>query len=441
MKQEVVVLHISENENIFEYLESKNIEFDKKTRSSIIKISKKQNNNYIGYYQFYSNNYYYKIYIIPKIFLNMEVSENELTYLFIEFLKQYYRLKIKYGNSIKTKDVDGNITDLIIDNNLLTSSLTIDDFLYLKFMNALKVVQKFFQRHKRQKYINKIYSSQSIHHKLDLASNIRSIDKSLIHQIRKETLSYSKLASISLFVLKGFKHRILQEAKLLETKLGQDIETHTNYNINSIQKRFTFDKQFSISTKELLARKTSKLFAKNREHKELYSALLLLLGFEYFEKGCSNGKSSKIENIISIFFKPDDLYEWVVYDYLNEKYDKKVLKDKLHNASRTTYFLNNSTGLTVKKSSEPDFVVTSKTNEQIIIDAKWKVPSSFNKIHYDDVTKLKRDCMLRNTNNAILIYPKLPDGYDGNWYFDDDTSFKFKLEVCDIMHKIIMENK
>lgn len=403
----------------------------KKTRSNIIAISKKQNNNYIGYYQFYSKNSYYKIYILPKIFLDMQISENQLTNMFIEFLKQYYRLKLKYGNNISTKDIHGNMTDLILDKDSLDSSLNIDDFLYLKYMNALQVIQRFFQKHRRQKFINKPYSSQSIQHKLYLQANIRSIDKSVIHQIKKEPLSYSKLASISLFVLKEFKRNILPR-----TKLSKDIESLTTSNINYIQKRFAFDKKFSISARELSAHKTSKLFSKNKEHKELYKSLLILLGLEHFDEGPNTGKSTKVENMISIFFKPDDLFEWIVYDYLIEKHTGKVLKDGLHKDSRKTYYLRNSNDTTTKKSSQPDFVIHELSNNPIIIDAKWKTPSSFSKIHYEDVAKLKRDCILRDTYNAILIYPKLPDGYIGEWCFDDDKSFKFKLEVCDVMHKI-----
>ncbi len=425
-------LYIGENENIFERLDNENIELDKQSRQNIYSISKKQNNNYIGYYQFYSQRYYYKIFIIPKILLDQKVSDSELQKLFIDFFKQYYLLKIKYGDKVSIKDLDGNIADMLLDEDFLESSLNMDDFLYLKYIDALQTIKKFFQKHKRQKYINRSFSAQSIHHKIDLQSNIRSIDKSIIHQIKKEPLFYSKLAAITLSVLKVFKRN-----KLISTHFYKEIGVLTLSNLNTIQKRFTFDRKFSVSYKELLTHKTSKLFAKNKEHKKLYQSLLILLGLEHFENGPDTGKSKKIENMISIFFNPADLYEWVVYDYLETKYPNKVLKDGLHSESKQKYFLRNSLSMKVKKSSNPDFIIQDEADGSIVVDAKWKTPEIFTNIHYEDVAKLKRDCKLRGIHNALLIYPKLPLGYEEAWHFDDDISFTFKLEVCEIMHRII----
>lgn len=429
-------LYIGENDNIFEYIDNENIELDKQSRQNIHLISKRQNNNYIGYYQFYSNQCYYKIYILPKILLNKKASENELQRLFIEFLKQYYRLKIKYGDRLSTKDINGNIADMLLDIDSLAASLNIDHFLYFKYIDALQTIKSFFQKHKCQKYVNKSFSSQSVHHKIDLQSNIRCIDKSMIHQIKQESLSYSKLASIALSVIKAFKRNILPSANP-----NKEIEFLTTLNINILQKRFHFDKKFSINYKGLLANKTSKLFSKNKEHKQLYRALLVLLGLEHFDQGPDMGTNQKIEHMISIFFNPADLYEWVVYDYLEEKYHSKVLKDGMHHESKQKYYLYNFNTKLAEKSSNPDFIVEDEISGNIVIDAKWKVPSSFTDIHYGDVVKLKRDGVLRGITNATLIYPQLPDRYDGHWYFDDDTSFKFTLEVCDIMHEIIMDNK
>jgi hypothetical protein len=208
-----------------------------------------------------------------------------------------------------------------------------------------------------------------------------------------------------------------------------------------LQKRFTFDKKLSITYKELLINKVSKLFSKNKEHRKLYQALIILLGLEHFDKGSDSGKSVKIENMISLFFNPADLYEWIVYDYLETKYPNKILKDKLHDESSQKYFLCNNHGKKFEKISNPDFIIDIGTNKNSVVDAKWKVPKNFTNIDYADVAKLKRDCNIRKIQNALLVYPELPNKYDAEWHYDDDQSFIFKLEVCNLMNPIIMDNK
>lgn len=427
-------LYIFENDDIIEYLDNNSIEINKQIKHNIRFISKRKNNNYIGVYQFFSGEFYYKIYILPKIFSNKNFTPEELEKAFIDFLKQYYRLKIKYGDKIKTKDINGNISDIIIDNNSLESDMNIDDFIYLKYISALQTIKKIFQKHKRYKYHSKAYTSQSIRHKIDLIANIRSIDKSMIHQIKKDPISYSQLASISLSVLKAFKH-----SKCKTMNFTKDIHSLTILNINILQKRFTFDKKFSITYKELLTNKVIKLFSKNKEHKKLYQALLILLGLEHFDKGSDSGKSIKIENMISLFFNPADLYEWIVYDYLKTKYPNKILKDKLHVEASQEYFLYNNHGKKYKKISNPDFIIDLGTNQSIVVDAKWKVPKNFTKIDYTDVAKLKRDCNIRKTKNALLVYPELPSQYNAEWHYDDDPSFIFTLEVCNLMNPVVVD--
>lgn len=111
-------------------------------------------------------------------------------------------------------------------------------------------------------------------------------------------------------------------------------------------------------------------------------------------------------------------------------YIRKVRKSILHSTC----------SIKSRKSSEPDFIINKNINDQIVIDAKWKVPSSFTNIQYEDVAKLKRDCILRETLNGILIYPELPSSNNGSWYFDDDKNFKFKLIECNVFHYINMES-
>ncbi len=167
---EAKTLYISENENIFERLESENIELDRRGRSNILSIAKKANNNFIGYYQFKSGEEYYKIFVYPKLFVQIDTTDASLQKQFLDFLKEYYRLKIKYGEKVSTKPIGGNITDLSLDTEEINGMMNVEDFMYLKYIDALLTVKNFFKRHKRQEYVSKGYSSQSVRHKIDLAA-------------------------------------------------------------------------------------------------------------------------------------------------------------------------------------------------------------------------------------------------------------------------------
>lgn len=417
---------IGENENIFERLEYENVDLNRKSRINILSISKKSNNNHIGYYQFRAGEEYYKIFVIPKILKDLELSEQEMQNRFVGFLQQYYRLKIRHGEKVSTKPISGNITDLTLDTEQLQSMNNVEDFLYLKYLDALLTVRNFFKKHKRQEYISKGYSSQSVRHKIDLNANIRSLDKSIVHQIKKEPVSYSVLAAIALSVLKQFKRKKIAAIDI-SSNTGEQIVSLAVSNENILKKRFLFDKSFSITMRELTTHKTIKLFSKNLERKNLYQALLVLAGMEYFGDGDDKGTVNRIDSTVSIFFNPSDLYEWFVYDKLLESYHV-VHKDGLDATCQKNYNLYKNGQIKAVKSSEPDFIISDETGESVVVDAKWKVPNSYIQIHYEDVAKLKRDCLLRGCKKAILIYPLLPPDSDGNWYFEDDVNFQFQLK-------------
>ena len=105
----------------------------------------------------------------------------------------------------------------------------------------------------------------------------------------------------------------------------------------------------------------------------------------------------KLCNQHAHFFRLEDLFEWVIYDRLVEKYGKDSVRMK----SIYHYTIANK-----KRKSEPDFVVTDGNNI-IVIDAKWKILESIIKISFDDVAKLWRDTLLEKATKSILIYPQI----------------------------------
>ena len=267
----------------------------------------------------------------------------------------------------------------------------------------MQTIERFFKKHKNSLVKEKRYYSQNIRHQFDLKRNILEADKSKIHQRKKEPYLYSKLAIISVEVLHYFlKHKSRdREAK----KLKNQIEA--KYNLES----------YSFKPKEISSKKVLKLF-KSSDEKELYLALLTLLGVESYFEDNSYREMLKLHNQHAHFFRPEDLYEWIVYDILVKKYGKEAIKMK------STYYY---TIANKDREAKPDFIITCK-DENIVIDAKWKVLKTETQISFDDIAKLWRDKILAKANKAILAYPQIG-------FKERDISlelmnkkFKFKLE-------------
>lgn len=423
---------LDENELPVSALEKAGIELSPSVRKNLEKIALKTNNNCIGYYQFISGQEYCKVFVLPKIYPKNSDTPENLQQKFFEFFKNYFRLKLKY-KKIRPKNIGGNITDMAFERDSLEGCTNIEDFLFLKYEDALLTVKKFFQSHRNSQFKTINYVSQTIRHKIDLASNIKSLDKANIHQKKREAVSYSKIASAALSVLESFRRERINYSILPEQQNLKNIRDLTVSNISFLKKRFHMDKNFNLTSRELIEHRTAKMFQKNIEHRKLYESLLILAGIERIHDGENPAEIIKMENMTAIFFNPSDLFEWIVYDYLQEKFpDSKIYKDKLHPTRIIkTYFLCEAGSKNkFDKKSKPDFLVTT-ADQTIVVDAKWKVLQSLKDINYEDVAKLKRDYQLRSCNKAILIYPLLPEGNGRTYYFDNDESFMFELKAIE----------
>ena len=393
------LIFVNENENIFEACIKQGFNLD---ITHLKFISAKANNNYIGYYQFLEDEIYYKIYILPKTTPRVTNDETNKRN-FIDLLSKYYQLKNRYS-SIKFEKQNKNIVDFSLESQKEQQrSDELDDFIAYKYSDALQTVERFFKKHKNSLVKEKRFYSQNIRHQFDLKRNILEADKSKIHQRKKEPYLYSKLAIISVEVLHYFlKHKSRdREAK----KLKNQIEA--KYNLES----------YSFKPKEISSKKVLKLF-KSSDEKELYLALLTLLGVESYFEDNSYREMLKLHNQHAHFFRPEDLYEWIVYDILVKKYGKEAIKMK------STYYY---TIANKDREAKPDFIITCK-DENIVIDAKWKVLKTETQISFDDIAKLWRDKILAKANKAILAYPQIG-------FKERDISlelmnkkFKFKLE-------------
>ena len=138
----------------------------------------------------------------------------------------------------------------------------------------------------------------------------------------------------------------------------------------------------------------------------------------------------KLHNQHAHFFRPEQLFEWKVYDHLLKSSEFTDLHyEGLHAKETKEDFYLESKEHKVKYSSNPD-LIGKKEGEFYIIDAKWKL---FDKPNENDIQKLARDAKIRGYKKGILIYPmqekaskfKVAERY--NYSYEDDFSFEIRV--------------
>ncbi|MDY0402201.1 hypothetical protein [Sulfurovum sp.] len=402
-------IFVDENEDIFEAFENAGLEYDRKKVEHLRFISRKQSNNYIGYYQFKSGEDYYKFYILPKTSPKVE-DENTNKQNFINLLKIYYELKSKY-KELKANEIFDNVIDFSFDDKQQRqNSDDLDAFINYKYHDALDVVEAFFKKHKSSLIKEIDFISQGIKNRLNLRKNITELDKSKIHQSKKIPFTYSKFAVITMECLDYFLKKELQKKTKSQAK---------KLNIN-LKNRFKTKENFEFHIKQITSKKIKKLF-KTKEQLELFSALLQLVGVENYFESESSKEIFKLHNQHSLFFRPEKLFEWIVYDKLKEKYsDYEILKDGFKNGTTKKYLLAD-----VHRDSNPDFIL-KKEDGIIVVDAKWKILENKSDISFEDVAKLRRDAILNNANESILIYPQV--AFSENRLSLEFDHFQFKIK-------------
>lgn len=425
--------YIEENQDVFRFFADQDIDLPNGVRQQIAFISKKSYNNYIGYYQFVHQGIYYKFFVMPKIYRNAAKAEKEG--LFSHFLGQYYQLKNKYPDKIHAKDINGNIIDFSFEHYEDLNSKTVQDFIQYKYMDALQTLDKFFRKHIKTNIRKVSYRSQSVRHKIDLASNIRSLNNANIHQIKKEAVAYSEIAFIALYALKQFKREKLPHIDHQKEQLTQK----TNSVVNTIHKKFKNDQTFRFKEREVITNRIAKLFKKNTALKKVYQSILILIGMEHFRSQNQSQTLQKLDNMVALFFQAADLYEWVVYDALAEQCGSgvKIWMAKF-GETRKGYFLK-STVEDYKRFSEPDFII-EEGHQVTIVDAKWKILKEVGDIQFSDIAKLKRDVDIRKAlplsqkTKAKLIYPKINFDFEAENPFQHDyeTGFEFSIERIEV---------
>lgn len=400
------VIHIAENEDVLEVLHRENISIPDTHWRDLAFISNKKNNNQVGYFQFKIGEAFYKFFIIPKIHQDSTEKEKD----FISYFTRFYELKNKYADLIKYESVQGNIVDVSFEDFDQKRSGTVEDFIRYKYEFALKILDKFFRKHSKTRIQRKSFSSQSIQHKLDLGTNIREIDKTKVHQIRREEELFSEIAEVSRQVLKSFKTQ-----KIKQLSIDQENLVHlANGVLNQIQKRYKSESGVISQDRQIITNRIRKLFKGKKELAEVYNSLLILIGLEHFQSEDSSREVIKLDNMVALFFNPADLYEWIVFDWWKTIHpDSQIFMDANGSKTLKRYNLVNKDGEAIKPAleSRPDLIV--ETSDTVwIVDAKWKTPRTITEIGYSDIGKLQRDFEIRRLDypgrpiQNVLVFPK-----------------------------------
>lgn len=121
--------YITEQTDIFQHFAAEGLDLPASKAKELRFISRKTNNNLIGYYQFLHEDIYYKFFIIPKIHKDLPDTQKEEQ--FMNFLGRYYELKNKY-KEVKTRVIEGNIIDFSFEDYQENNAKTTEVFIQHK---------------------------------------------------------------------------------------------------------------------------------------------------------------------------------------------------------------------------------------------------------------------------------------------------------------------
>jgi len=417
-------IFIRENDRLETVLELFSDEMERKGfKEHLNFVFAKQNNNYVGYYLFLQDNEAYKIIVLPKI-IESDLCDEDKVRKFVEYLGEFFRLN---GSSDKALASPLEIAFENLKNDSSTQN-DLDSFLYHKYTYLIKEIEAFFKRHQKKHSRTLSYVSQSIRHRLDLNKNIRSIDKSRIHQQRKEEYIYSDMARIAYGALRLFMSS--KVGLIADGKRRQHIEGVCRSLGNILLQKFHLDRSFSLNVQSLLSLSSFRYFRKSEQSKQVYRKILMLFGQErwFDEKESDIHYEQKGEYV---FFRPEFLYERRVMEWLvDSRQFNNVQEKKDIGISYKTKGLNREDEFETR--SEPDFMAVFN-GEKVVVDAKWKVLNKQSDISAADILKLERDQKVHGATHAILAYCRVnDDAAKGKWetqYCDNDA---FIFEVIEI---------
>jgi hypothetical protein len=346
-------------------------------------------NDLIGYAKFEVNKQKYNIYIFPKIIPFSGIPNDTQKQLYKNYLVDFYKLLTKYEKIKKTKL---NFSKQCSINSEKNFGDFFDSLLDNQYKYALSELTKFINKFHIKQNENINFYSQSVSDKIDILQNILEFNKSRIHQIQeKQNNRHIKIDCI-LAVLNRFIeiNETISENKKIALNLKRIISNKFETN--------------KISYQNILSKKFFQLFANDNE---IYTCLLILLGKEAVFNNGVNVNCNFVDNLEAIFFKPADVFEYFVLDYLNEKHSPKL---DVHYHKNFEYIIKDN-NQSQKFNATPDFIVKYESDIEWIYDSKWKILEDNQFPEIEDLIKLEKDSnVIKNLynfkiNNSALVYP------------------------------------
>jgi len=384
-------------------------------------------NNEVGYYVFRQDDIVYKIIVLPKTIELSETAEKE----FVDYLLHYYRIKNIYKLD-KEKNISASLLQLAFENNKSqeNSHRLVEEFQSHKYMAILQEIESFFKRHKNSKRIEVNFVSQSVKHKLNLKRNIKELDKTKIHQTQSKDVVFSILATITYNALKLFI------AQKYDKRYGATLLREVKKLQGVLLKKYKIERGYKLSFSALQSIKTTKLFGRTQETRQLLVDIKSLFGFEQMYRDDDISIEYRQDlTTTSFFINPNDFYEWFVYDILKKYADTngKVIEFDKQEGTATQYKLNGKS-----KSSNPDYILTDEERQvKIIVDAKWKNINEFADVKSSDYLKLKFDTFLWEEKgygvSSYLVYPYINiEDRKFNMTLDEKSIFDFNILEIDM---------
>lgn len=463
----IQIIFLKENEkNIFDSLKKQGIDTTK-FEKHFIELFNKMYNNEIGYYIFKQDEIVYKLIVLPK---TIDENSDDVQKEFINYLLHYHRVNNKYKFD-DTKQIQNSLLSLAFENNNNeeNSHEPIEQFEFYKYKAILESIEKFFKKHKNYKKVNIDYKSQGIKYKLNLAKNIKELDKTKIHQTQNVDLMFSQIATITYNALKLFSSKKIKFIKDEDSR--KELAQDTKKVINFISKKYTIDKNYKLTLSKLANFKTAKIFSKKSDTKLLLVDIKSLFGFEQMY----NDDKVRVNNrydltTTSFFIKPYIFYEWYVYDILKEFSDDKEYKilfdkDKEYKTTIKYDLISKGHKKVKERSSNPDYILIDEEKKiKIVLDAKWKNIEKLGDIKSSDFLKLQHDSILAEDYEyksiPYMIYPnylscqdKIDILKDENQYFNfgvlqidmnfekDKNSIDFNYDFEQVKNQIEKEKK
>jgi hypothetical protein len=391
-------------------------------------IGAKVNNNKVGFARFGSVDNPIELCVFPKVGSR---NEGEL----LKYLQEAIRIANKYRSALSK--VDDCIFDLEVSHTIKKGTFSsLESIVISNYESSIKYIQNFFMNYKPIMVVKRDVVSSSLQYKLSHAKTIMEIDKTKIHQVRRENKSDSIVANYAITALEYFIHkkcRNVEDGEMLRHKAGSALAL--------IRRRFRAGRR-GVRLSKLTTRPIQREFQRCSAN-SLHVNLLKLLELENYGsnyQASSPFRASKpVDDLSTFFVSPAIVYELFVYDYLVQKYPKRIIKDK---PSRS-YMHTGPNKIDLNRRSNPDLIIEKRGAPHLryVIDVKWKQPKRLSEILYEDIVKLHRDYHIHNASQAVLVYPQVAINLRGKHKIEITQNNVFEFWVVELPFSAMDESK